>query len=133
LIWLLDFPRYRQGDWVNVSRHKFDGLVGHDLIWCLYCDWMTGVYAFGGELLRNVESFWCPIQFDDPAKCKHCQQAFPDLASHWIRPDGTMSDVEALMEQQYGDGQRSWFGHPERVTIEGQAQSSSRSNDSSNG
>ncbi|MBY0308150.1 MAG: hypothetical protein K2Q09_05365, partial [Phycisphaerales bacterium] len=47
-------PRYRQGEWVNVSRHKFEGLVGHDLIWCLYCDWMTGVWSLGGEMLRNV-------------------------------------------------------------------------------
>jgi hypothetical protein len=123
LVWLLNFPRYKQSEWVNVSRHKFDGLVGHDLIWCLYCDWMTGVYAFGGELLRNVESFWCPIQFADPAKCRNCQHAFPDLASHWVRPDKTMAEVEALMQQQYGDGQRSWFGHPDRITVEGQAQS----------
>src|SRR5437667_9946068 len=39
---LVGLPRHRHADWVNVSRHKFTGLVGHDLIWCLYCDWMTG-------------------------------------------------------------------------------------------
>ncbi|HRK17124.1 MAG TPA: hypothetical protein PK490_22775, partial [Prosthecobacter sp.] len=63
LIWLVESPRYRHAEWVNVSRHKFTGLVGHDLIWCLYCDWMTGVWSLGGEMLRNVESFWCPIRF----------------------------------------------------------------------
>ena len=62
LIRLIRFPRYRQAEWVNVSRHKFTNLVGHDLIWCLYCDWMTGVWSLGSEMLRNVESFWCPIQ-----------------------------------------------------------------------
>ena len=36
LTWLVRFPSYNEGDWVNVSRHKFSGLVGHDLIWCLY-------------------------------------------------------------------------------------------------
>src|SRR5579862_7611486 len=41
LVLLLGFPRYRQAEWVNVSRQKFAGLVGYDLIWCLYCDWMT--------------------------------------------------------------------------------------------
>ncbi len=30
LVLLLNFPRYPQGDWVNCSRHKFEGLVGHD-------------------------------------------------------------------------------------------------------
>jgi len=121
LIWLLNFPRYKQSEWVNVSRHKFDGLIGHDLVWCLYCDWMTGVYAFGGELLRNVESFWCPIQFSDAAKCENCQRGFPDVATHWVRPDGTMAEVEALMERKYGDGQRAWFGHPARLTVKGKA------------
>src|SRR6266436_7093624 len=38
---LVGLPRYRHADWVNVSRQRFHGLVGHDLIWCLYCDWMT--------------------------------------------------------------------------------------------
>ena len=57
---LVRLPRYDAADWVAVSRHKFRGLVGHDLIWCLYCDWMTGVWSLGTEMLRNVESFWCP-------------------------------------------------------------------------
>jgi hypothetical protein len=39
---LLNFPKYKQSEWINVTRQKFSGLVGHDLIWCLYCDWMTG-------------------------------------------------------------------------------------------
>ncbi|MGD9689029.1 MAG: hypothetical protein AB7K52_01255 [Phycisphaerales bacterium] len=136
LCWLLGFPRYRQGDWVNCSRHKFDGLVGHDLIWCLYCDWMTGVYSLGAEMLRNVESFWCPIRFYDGKKCENCRLDFPDLDAGWVRADGSMSDVESTMKQMYGDGpggRREWFGHPARraaapdaaaaptrVTIEGQ-------------
>ena len=37
-------------------------VIGHALIWCLYCDWMTGVWSLGTEMLRNVESFWYPIR-----------------------------------------------------------------------
>jgi hypothetical protein len=120
LVWLLDFPKYKQADWVNVSRQKFDGLVGHDLIWCLYCDWMTGVYSLGAEMLRNVESFWCPIQFRDGKKCDNCKLDFPDVARGWVPATATMSDVEQTMEQHYGDGNRAWFGHPTRVTVKGQ-------------
>ena len=57
---MLGFPYYDQSEWITVSRQKFEGLVGHDLIWCLYCDWMTGVYSYGAEMLRNVESFLVP-------------------------------------------------------------------------
>ncbi len=118
LIWLLGFPRYRHGDWVNISRQKFDGLIGHDLIWCLYCDWMTGVYALGGEMLRNVESFWCPIRFYDGKKCENCHIDFPDLDHGWVAADGSMQDVEALMRQKYPRGQQpAWFGHSVRLTV----------------
>lgn len=127
LVWTVRLPRYRQAEWINVSRTKFDGLVGHDLIWCLYCDWMTGVYSLGAEMLRNVESFWCPIRFYDGKKCENCKVDFPDLDGGWVKPDGTMSDVVATMEKHYDGGDHSWFGHPRRkdkteivkVTVEG--------------
>ncbi len=121
LIWLLKFPKYNQAEWVNVSRQKFDGLVGHDLIWCLYCDWMTGVYALGAEMLRNVESFWCPIRFYDGKKCDNCKLDFPDVAGGWVAATATMADVEKTMQEHYGSGNRSWFGHKTRITVKGQS------------
>ena len=125
LIVLVKFPRYPMGEWVNVSRHKFDGLVGHDLIWCLYCDWMTGVWSLGSEMLRNVESFWCPIRFLDDKKCANCSVDFPDVLTTWAKPDGSMKDVTEILERKYGslgkDERYTWFGHPDRVelTVEG--------------
>jgi hypothetical protein len=119
LIRLLDFPKYDQAQWVNVSRQKFSGLVGHDLIWCLYCDWMTGVYALGAEMLRNVESFWCPIRFYDGKKCENCKLDFPDVTGGWVPADGDMRQVDEKMQAMYGDGQRTWFGHPVRLTVKG--------------
>ncbi len=127
---LVGLPRYRHGDWVNVSRQKFTGLVGHDLIWCLYCDWMTGVYALGAEMLRNVESFWCPIRFASGKKCDNCKLDFPDIHGGWVAPDGTMGDVVATLEEMYGapataglprDQRHPWFGHPVRMTVERKA------------
>src|SRR5207247_725416 len=109
------------------NRQKFTGLVGHDLIWCLYCDWMTGVYALGGEMLRNVESFWCPIRFASGKKCDNCKLDFPDIHDGWVAPDGTMGDVVTTMEEMYGaaataqlprDQRHPWFGHPVRKAVE---------------
>jgi hypothetical protein len=127
LRWLLGFPGYRHAEWVNVSRHKFDGLVGHDLIWCLYCDWMTGVYALGAEMLRNVESFWCPIRYYDAKKCENCRIDFPDIDGGWVAADGSMPQVETLLDQMYGSGRREWFGHPVRLTISVEQQVEQRS------
>lgn len=121
-------PKYRQSDWVNLSRHKFDGLVGHDLLWCWYCDWMTGLWSLGSEMLRNVESFWCPIRFDDAKKCENCRGDFPDIAGGWVPADGTMADVTRVIGEKYADpdgdlrkakGGMAWFGHPARLTVEG--------------
>jgi hypothetical protein len=111
---------------VNVSRQKFAGLVGHDLIWCLYCDWMTGVYALGAEMLRNVESFWCPIRYASGKKCDNCKLDFPDIHGGWVAPEGTMGDVVTTLEKMYGaaatahlarDQRHAWFGHPVRRTV----------------
>ncbi|MGQ0627485.1 MAG: hypothetical protein ACT4PL_05215, partial [Phycisphaerales bacterium] len=126
LVVILNFPKYKQGDWVNCSRQKFSGLVGHDLIWCLYCDWMTGVYSLGGEMLRNVESFWCPIRFYDGKKCENCKVDFPDIDGGWVGADKSMKEVEAKVVEMYGTGRREWFGHPARsatvpLTVGGQA------------
>ena len=96
-------------------------LVGHDLIWCLYCDWMTGVYSLGAEMLRNVESFWCPIRFYDGKKCENCRIDFPDVDGGWVAADGTMADVTRVMDEQYPEGAvNRWFGHPARLTVNGE-------------
>jgi len=122
LTWIVKLPAYKSADWVNVSRHKFDGLVGHDLIWCLYCDWMTGIWSLGTEMLRNVESFWCPIRFYSDKKCENCKIDFPDIENGWVAADGTMADVVNVLETKQADGDHSWFGHPRRVTVEGEPQ-----------
>lgn len=123
LVWTVRLPRYKQADWINVSRTKFDGLVGHDLIWCLYCDWMTGVYSLGAEMLRNVESFWCPIRFYDGKKCDNCKVDFPDIDGGWVPANASMADVVDTMHKHYDQGDHSWFGHPGRkvnLTVKGQ-------------
>ena len=117
LVRLVNLPAYDPGDWVNVSRQKFCGLVGHDLIWCLYCDWMTGVWSLGTEMLRNVESFWCPIRFHSEKKCANCAIDFPDVDHGWVPAGATMADVAATVERMHGDGVHAWFGHPARVRL----------------
>jgi hypothetical protein len=120
IAWLVRFPKYPSGEWVAVSRHKFRGLVGHDLIWCLYCDWMTGVWSLGSEMLRNVESFWCPIRFDSAKKCDNCSVDFPDIKNGWVDADGDMAQVVKVLESAHSAGPHAWFGHPVRLTIQGQ-------------
>jgi len=118
LIWLVKFPRYRQREWINVSRQKFDGLVGYDRLWCLYCDWMTGVWSLGGEMLRNVESFWCPIRFSSPEKCGNCKHDFPDIDGGWISAEGSLPEVTQLLQEKYSrGGPNSWFGRRVDLTV----------------
>lgn len=124
LIWLTRFPRYNHKEWVNVTRHKFDGLVGHDRIWCLYCDWMTGIWSLGSEMLRNVESFWCPVRFGDPTKCENCKIDFPDVAGPWVPANATVDDIVKVLQEKYIDDQpaaNAWFGHPVRLTVKGKS------------
>ena len=112
--WLGKLPTYRASEWINLSRHKYDGLAGYDLLWCWYCDWMTGIWALGSEMLRNIESFWCPIRFRSDSKNRNISTDFPDV-ENWSPSDGTMEDAVRVFEAHY-DGKRknSWWGHPER-------------------
>jgi hypothetical protein len=116
LVKLVNLPPYNAAEWISVSRQKFDGLIGHDLIWCLYCDWMTGVWSLGTEMLRNVESFWCPIRFSCDKKCANCAIDFPDVNAGWVHARGNMSDVVATLARMYppANQPQAWFGHPLR-------------------
>ena len=129
LTWIVRLPAYKHGDWVNVSRQKFSGLVGHDLIWCLYCDWMTGIWSLGSEMLRNVESFWCPIRFASGKKCENCAIDFPDIDHGWVDASGTMAEVAQTLEKMYPDSNADhpWFGHPLRLTVKGRRVEGERS------
>lgn len=115
IAWLGKLPTYKSSEWVNLSRHKYDGLIGYDLLWCWYCDWMTGIWSLGSEMLRNIESFWCPIQFQSAMKNRNASTDFPDLAK-WAAFDGTMEDAVSAFEAHY-DGKQlnSWWGHPDRT------------------
>ncbi len=117
LVVLVYLPPLRQRTYVTLSRHKFTGLVGYDLIWCLYCDWMTGVWSLGSEMLRSVESFWCPIRFYDGKKCENCKLDFPDIDGGWIPADGTMAQVTAVLEKEHGQSDNAWFSRPVKLTV----------------
>ena len=117
IAWLGKLPTYKSSEWVNLSRHKYDGLIGYDLLWCWYCDWMTGIWSLGSEMLRNIESFWCPIQFQNPQKNSNASTDFPDIAK-WAPFEGTMEDAVEAFEKHY-DGKQlnSWWGHPDRHPV----------------
>jgi len=114
--WLGRLPTYKSSEWINLSRHKYDGLIGYDLLWCWYCDWMTGVWALGSEMLRNIESFWCPIRFRSDVKNRNISTDFPDV-DKWAPADGNMEEAVRAFEAHYGEGRpNSWWGHPGRST-----------------
>ena len=70
-------------------------------------------------MLRNVESFWCPIRFYDGKKCQNCQLDFPDINQGWVNADGTMADVVQVLEQ-HADPKKPWIwlNHPDRLNSE---------------
>jgi hypothetical protein len=88
---LLGFTHFNTADYITVSRQKIKNLIGADLVWCLYCDWMTGGWTLTTEILNEVESFWCPLQFADHGKCEKCAQFF--RTGHWAQPGCTSQEM----------------------------------------
>lgn len=105
-------PRLRTRDYIALSRHKTQGLVGADYIFCLYCEWMTGVWSLGTEMLRHLESMWCPLRFGRADQCERCTAVFPDIAA-WAPADGGMPGVERFLTLHYEGrplGERAHLG-----------------------
>lgn len=94
LVWVLGFTRLNHADYISVSRHKIRNLAGADLVWCLYCDWMTGGWSLTSEMLNEVESYWCPLSFADKEKCEKCSEFF--RMGHWVPPDASAAEVQAV-------------------------------------
>ena len=124
LTWSIGLPKYKDSEWVSISRHKVEGLIGGDRIWCLYCDWMTGVWSLGSEMLRNIESFWCPIRFGDQTKCENCTVDFPDIDNGWAPFDGGLDAAAKTVAEKYPGphGVNGHFLHETRaaLTVEGE-------------
>jgi hypothetical protein len=81
---------------------------------------MTGVWSLATEMLRNVESFWCPIRFASGKKCENCAIDFPDINGGWVDAGGTMADVAVKLDEMYtAEGDHPWFGHRVRLTVGG--------------
>ena len=70
-------------------------------------------------MLRNVESFWCPIRFDNEKKCENCSVDFPDVKNGWVAADSDITRAAKVLEEQHGHGTHAWFGHPVRLTVKG--------------
>ncbi|RMH26782.1 MAG: hypothetical protein D6693_06535 [Planctomycetota bacterium] len=93
-------PRLRTRDYIALSRHKTEGLVGADYLFCLYCEWMTGLWSLGTEMLRHLESMWCPLRFGRADQCERCAATFPDIRE-WAPAEGGMAGVERFYELHY--------------------------------
>ncbi len=105
-------PRLRTAEFIALSRHKTQGLVGADYIFCLYCEWMTGLWSLGTEMLRNIESMWCPLRFGRADQCERCQAIFPDI-ERWADPEEGMAGLDRFYELHYEGrpmGARSHLG-----------------------
>ncbi|HXE53740.1 MAG TPA: hypothetical protein VN541_12020, partial [Tepidisphaeraceae bacterium] len=71
------------------------------------------------EMLRNIESFWCPIRFYSGKKCANCAIDFPDVIDGWVPADADMSQVARTIDQMHGNGDHSWFGKRVQVSVNG--------------
>lgn len=100
LRWAWGFPHLRARDYIAFSRHKTKGLVGADYLYCLYCEWMTGVWSLGTEMLRHLESMWCPLRFGRQDQCERCAATFPDL-DQWSGAEEGMAGVEKFFQVHY--------------------------------
>lgn len=105
LILLLGFTKFRHSDYITVSRQKIRNLVGADLVWCLYCDWMVGLWSLSTEMLNEVESYWCPLTFADQDKCEKCARFF--RMDEWAPVNAGPQEMSQLIGKVGGGGRKA--------------------------
>ena len=70
------------------------------------------LWSLGTEMLRNLESMWCPLRFGRADQCDRCRATFPDLAE-WAPADAGIEGVKRFYELHYEGvplGARSHLG-----------------------
>ena len=67
-------------------------------------------------MLRNAESWGCPIRFSCEKKWANCAIDFPDVNNGWVHASGNMADVVKTLDRMYSSAKepQAWFGHPLR-------------------
>lgn len=63
--------RVRRSDYIAIDRHRLPYLSALQKAHCVYCGYVTGVYAFASEVAARTEQYWCPIKHEVKMAGRH--------------------------------------------------------------
>ena len=63
----ISFPIYEvpyiiRGKYIKIDRHKFSYLGFRQKIYCAYCGYVNGVFAYWVKIAGETERYWCGIK-----------------------------------------------------------------------
>ncbi|MFW0862170.1 MAG: hypothetical protein ACKKL6_01135 [Candidatus Komeilibacteria bacterium] len=74
----ISFPIYKvpcivRSEYIKIDRHKLSYLSFRQKIYCVYCGYVNGVFAYWVKIAGETEKYWCGIKhkpsanFHEPA------------------------------------------------------------------
>jgi hypothetical protein len=77
------------------DRHRVPHLGWMDKVWCEYCEWANGSLQWIGDVVKEIERRYCPIQNQcDP----HCSKV-KEWRSAFLPHDHSLADLEKYMHE----------------------------------
>jgi len=63
----ISFPIYKvpcvlRGQYIKIDRHKLSYLSFRQKIYCMYCGYVNGVFAYWVKIAGETEKYWCGIK-----------------------------------------------------------------------
>lgn len=59
---LYGMPTVKRKKYIKLDRHKLSYLGIIDKIWCTYCGYANGLFAYAMKIAGDTEKYWCGIK-----------------------------------------------------------------------
>lgn len=59
---LYGLPRNVRRNYIKIDRQKLSYLSALDKVWCTYCGYGNGLFAYAVKIAGDTEGYWCGIK-----------------------------------------------------------------------
>lgn len=62
---LYGFAYVKRSRYIRIDRHKLAYLKLHEKLFCVYCGYVNGWFAYASAIAANTEQYWCGIKHEN--------------------------------------------------------------------
>jgi hypothetical protein len=62
---LYGIPVIKRSNYIRIDRQKLSYLDPPSKVWCMYCGYVNGFFAYAVKIAGDTEAYWCGIKHQD--------------------------------------------------------------------